>query len=347
VSALRLEPLDARHAQRWDELVQPYRSCQVFHRQAWLDYLADSRGAEVKMWSVQDGRQTLGYFCGGIIQKGPFRILGSPLRGWGTNFMGPVTEEDVDATALLAAIDEVARKERVAMAELEYPGQRMEALQAAGYEAEEGLTYVVPLTPFDEQACWDRIHSKKRNQIRKAIKCGLTVEDTDDPAVADEFYERFEDLMRRKGRVPPYPAEYPRLLFRHLKPAGLLFSLRVRDASGSILATGLFPHDDETLYFWGGSSWQDGRDLNPNDFLQWSAIRLGAERGLTAYNMCGPGRFKRGFGGDLLELRRWHKCYSRPARWARRGYEMYFKAWTRLAVHFTRPSSPFLPRPAA
>jgi hypothetical protein len=346
MSRLRLEPLDAAEARRWDALIEPFPDRQLFHRRAWLDYLAASRGAELKLWSLREGRHVHGYFCAGIIQKGPFRILGSPLRGWGTNFLGPVVEGEIDGRAFLAAVDEVAREEGVAMTELEYPAQPAEDLQAAGYEAEEGRTYVVPLTPFDEKACWDRIHSKKRNQIRKAIKCGLTVEDTDDPAVADEFYERFEDLMRRKGRVPPYPAGYPRLLFRHLKPAGLLFSLRIRDGSGSILATGLFPHDDRSMYFWGGSSWQDGRDLNPNDFLQWSAIRLGSERGLTAYNMCGPGRFKRGFGGDLLELRRWHKCYSRPARWARRGYEMYFNVWNRLAARFPRASA-MPPRPTA
>ena len=345
MSALRLQPLAAADVQRWDELVAPYRSRRVFHRKAWLDYLAASRGADIRMWSVQEGRHTLGYFCGGIVQKGPFRILGSPLRGWGTNFLGPVADEDIDGAALLSALDEVAREERLAVVELEYAQQQTAALEAAGYEAEEGRTYVVALTPFDEKACWDRIQPKKRNQIRKAIKCGLTVEDTDDPAVADEFYERFEDLMRRKGRVPPYPPAHPRLLFRHLNPAGLLFSLRVRDASGAVLATGLFPHDDREVYFWGGSSWQEGRDLNPNDFLQWSAIRLGCERGLVAYNMCGPGRFKRGFGGDLVEIRRWHKCYTRPARWARCGYEMYFKAWNRLAARFTPSILP--PRPTA
>ena len=345
MSALRLEPLDAGRAERWDELVAPFANRELFHRRAWLDYLAASRGARIRTWALTEGGRPRGYFCGGIIEKGPFRILGSPLRGWGTNFLGPVFDGEIDGAAFLQALDPVTREERIDMTELEYRGQQAGPLEAAGYEAEAGLTYVVPLTPFDERACWERIQSKKKNQIRKAIKCGLTVEDTDDPAIADEFYERFEDLMRRKGRVPPYPPEYPRLLFRHLKPAGLLFSLRVRDSSGAILATGLFPHDGETVYFWGGSSWQDGRDLNPNDFLQWSAIRMASERGLKAYNMCGPGRFKRGFGGDLLELRRWHKSYSLPARWARRGYEVYFKAWNRLAARFT--PSIFPPRPTA
>jgi len=336
MTGLHLEPLAAEEAIRWDELVAPYASRQLFHRQAWLDYLMATRRPEIRKWSIVDGSRRLGYFCGGIIRKGPFRILGSPLRGWGTNFMGPAVDEPIDQSALLGALDAVSRQERLAMIELEHPLLQPVVLSARSYEDFPDRTFVVSLAPFDPDVTFERIHSKKRNQIRKAVKSGLTVEDTDDPAVADEFYDRFQDLMRHKGLAPPYPREYPRLLFRHLKPAGLLFSLRVRDASGRVLANGLFPHDDRTMYFWGGSSWQDGRELNPNDFLQWSAIRLGCERGLQAYNMCGPGRFKAAFGGDLVDIHRWHKCYWRSARWARRGYEMYFSAGLRLKAQWNR-----------
>jgi hypothetical protein len=340
MTGIHLEPLSAEEANRWDEMVAPYTSRQLFHRQVWLDYLAASRGLEIRKWSILDGSRRVGYLCGGIVRKGPFRILGSPLRGWGTNFMGPVVDEPIDQSSLLAALDVLACQERLSMIEIEHPRLQPAALSACAYEDDLDRTFLVPLTPFDPDATFERIHSKKRNQIRKAIKSGLEVEDTDDPAVADEFYDRFQDLMSHKGFVPPYPREYPRLLFRHLKPAGLLFSLRVRDASGRVLANGLFPHDDRTVYFWGGSSWQDGRELNPNDYLQWSVIRLACERGLQVYNMCGPGRFKAAFGGDLIDIHRWHKCYGRSVRWARRGYEVYFNAGLRLKAQWNRLGVP-------
>lgn len=334
--SLQLEPLASDDDRSWDELLAAFTNRTLFHRRVWLDYLAASRGLKIRMWAIRGDGRTVGYFCGGLVQKGPFRVLGSPLRGWGTNCMGPVVEDDVDQREVLGALDRLAREERLAMIEIEQPALRSEVFSASGYDDEAGRTYVVSLTPFDPDATWERVHSKKRNQIRKAIKSGLTVEDTDDPALADEFYDRFQDVMRHKGLAPSYPREYPRLLFRCLKPAGLLFSLRVRDASGRILATGLFPHDDRTVYFWGGSSWQDGRELNPNDYLQWSVIRLACERGLQAYNMCGPGRFKAAFGGDLTDIHRWHKCYWRSARWARRGYEACFNAGLRLKAQWNR-----------
>jgi CelD/BcsL family acetyltransferase involved in cellulose biosynthesis len=335
---LRVEPLGADEARRWDELVAPYATRQLFHRQVWLDYLAATQDLEIRKWSIEEGSRRLGYFCGGIVRKGPFRILGSPLRGWGTNFMGPVVDEPIDQLVLLGALDEVARQERLAIIEMESPLLQPAALSACSYEEEHRRTLLVSLSPLDPDAAFERIPSKKRNQIRKAIKSGLTVEDTDDPAVADEYYDRFQDLMRRKGLVPPYPREHPRALFRHLKPAGLLFSLRVRDASGRVLAIGLFTHDERTVYFWGGASGQDGRELNPNDYLQWSVIRLACERGLQVYNMSGPGHFKAAFGGELVDVHRWHKCHWRSARWARRGYEAYFNAGLRLKAQVRRLS---------
>jgi lipid II:glycine glycyltransferase (peptidoglycan interpeptide bridge formation enzyme) len=177
---------------------------------------------------------------------------------------------------------------------------------------------------------WKALDSTCRNRVRKAIKAGLTAEDVSDEVIADEFYDHYTDVMRRKGLRPPYPREQARLLFRHLKKADLLFALRIRDAEGNVLATGLYPHDDRSMYFWGGASVLDGRDLCPNEFLHWSAMRLGAQRGITCYNMCGSGRFKKKFGGVLITRRRWHKCFSLAATWSRNLYWLYFSEGQRL-----------------
>ena len=86
------------------------------------------------------------------------------------------------------------------------------------------------------------------------------------PAVADEFYDRFQDLMWRKGTAPPYPAS-SRACSSVTETGRPPLQLRVRDEAGRVLATGLFPHYDRTVYFWAGASWQKRPRLNPNDFL--------------------------------------------------------------------------------
>jgi hypothetical protein len=320
-----LQSLSAEQVARWDELIAPFPHRELFHRRAWLDYLAESRGVRIRFWSIRNGERSLGYFCGGIVQKGPFKILGSPLKGWGTNSMGPVVHADTDERELLLALDRLAHEERLAMTELEHTSLEEDSLRAFSYEPMPASTFVVTLTPGEPDLMWRSLESTCRNRVRKALRSGLTVEDTDDLAVADEFYEQYTDLMARKGLVPPYPRQSARLLVRHLKKAGLLFALRVRDAEGRIVASGLFPHDERTVYFWGGASWRDSRDFCPNDLMHWTLMHLAAERGLVRYNMCGDGRFKRKFGGEQVAVKRWRKCYWRSARWAQRGYALYFQ----------------------
>jgi len=325
-----LEALSLAESAAWDELIRGCAGEELFHRRAWLDFLAASRNATITQHAIREGEATVGYLSGGIVRKGPFRIFGSPLKGWGTNFMGPVATAQIDQVGLLAAIDGLARDESLAMTELESRLLDDSHLDAAGYEVELGWTYLVPLSPRHPDTMWKGLDSTCRNRLRKAEKAGLTIEDTDDPAVAGEFYNQYTELMARKHLLPPYPRDYPRLLFSHLKKADLLFALRVRDASGRVLATGLYPHDDRTVYFWGGASWEDGRELCPNEFLHWNAMSLAATRGLTCYNMCGYGRFKKKFGGTLVTLKRWHKYHWRSAGWARRAYEVYFRRRQRI-----------------
>ena len=327
----RLDPLTPAEIATWDELIGNCQGREVFHCNAWLDYLAASRGVEILRWAIRDGDDTVGYFCGGLVRLGPFRILGSPLRSWSTNFMGPVAQESLDQTRFLAALDLLAREKNLAVIELEHLALSEHVLQSAGYERLQNWTYLVPLFPGDPGRMWRALDSTCRNRIRKAETANLSIEDTDDPGIVDEFYEFFLDLMRRKGMRPPFRRETLHLLFAHLRHDARVLALRVRDASGRVLAVGIFPHDDNTIYFWSGASHRDAHSLCPNDLLHWTAMRMAAERGLTRYNMSGYGRFKRKFGGALTELGRWHKCYWRTARLGRRVYQLWFE--TRL--HFT------------
>ncbi len=319
-----LEPLTDAQSARWDELISPYESAQLFHRSPWLDYLTASRGIDFRFWAIKDLNAVVGYFCGGLVQKGPFRLLGSPLKGWGTNYLGPIVGARFDQVEFLRALDGLAVRERLAMTELESPTLSPDKLEASSYEAIRGWTYLVDLIPGNPDAMWGTLDSTARNRVRKATKAGLTIEDTDDLTIADEFYDQYCELLKQKGFPPPYPRDYARLLVHHLKKADMLFALRVRDASGRLLATGLFPHDRKTVYFWGGASWFDGRHLCPNEFLHWSLMRFAAGSGLQHYDMCGYGRFKRKFGGALIPITRWHKAHWRTARWARRAYQYWF-----------------------
>jgi SAM-dependent methyltransferase len=330
-----IEPLTMEERLSWDSLIAPYEERDLFHRREWLEYLAASRGVDVGLWRIRGADRTLGYFSGGILRKGPFRILGSPLKSWGTNVMGPLIGADVDRSLLLRAFDELAGRERLAMLEMESRLISETEFLRAGYEGVIGWTYLIDLTRRRRaDAVWDSLDSTCRNRIRKAARSGLTVEDTDDEAVVGEYYDQLVDVMRRKGLAPPYPRDHARQLFDRLKKADLLFALRVRDRHGRVIATGMFPHDERTMYFWGGASWAESHELCPNDYAHWQAICLAIDRGLHTYNMSGHGRFKRKFGGKLTQIQRWHKFYWPGARVARNAYEIFVQGENRLRARW-------------
>jgi predicted N-acyltransferase len=331
-----LEPLNKGEQETWDARIAGYESAHLFHRRAWLNYLAESQEVEIRYWAIREARKTVGYFCAGVFNKGPFRILGSPLKSWGTNFMGPVVNSDFSAEAFLQAVDELAASEGIAMVEIENPVLDMKLMSSRGYDVRVDSTYIIELTPHDEDRVWHRIDKKDRSTVRKARRLGLTVVESGDAGMTDEYYDQFVEVMTRKGLFPPYDRSRPGLLFKHLYPKDMLLALQVLSPEGKPIATGLFPHDDRTIYYWGGASRFAGRQYSPNDLMHWSVLEWALKRGLTAYNMCGPGKFKQKFGGELMTIRRWQKYYSPMARWGRAAYARYHGVRTKVLGRWER-----------
>jgi CelD/BcsL family acetyltransferase involved in cellulose biosynthesis len=138
-------------------------------------------------------------------------------------------------------------------------------------------------------------------------------------------YDQLSRALHSKGAVCPFPATFPQSIVRHLNPLGLIFTLGIRNAAGEIVAAGLFPHDNGTVYLWECSSELKGRDLHPNELLFWGLMCRAAEHGISVYDMSGYGRFNNGFGGQLVAVHRWNKCYSLAARSAREVFEKILK----------------------
>jgi hypothetical protein len=328
-SRLQLEPLPAEEIAKWDTIIAGFPQRQVFHRQAWLDCLADSQDAEWRYWAITAGGSVVGYFCGGIVQKGPFRILGSPLRSWHTNYLGPLLAEGIDSNEFVGAIEQLAREENLAAVELEYPAMPHAAFEAAGFSHHQTWTDHLPLLR-DHRQMMLRMSNGRKHGIRKALRYGLEV--IDDPEAGDRLYDQLSRALLRRGAVCPFPPSFPRAIVHHLLPKGLLYALGVRNPSGKIVATGLFPFDNGTVYLWDTASEVAGRDQHPNDLLHWELMCRAADHGLSLYDMSGYGRFNNAYGPQLVPTFRWYKSYSTAAKWGRGFYEQYLHLVRRASL---------------
>jgi hypothetical protein len=149
----------------------------------------------------------------------------------------------------------------------------------------------------EEGELFSNMTSACRRCIRKAEKEGVLIEEAHDPGFADEYYAQLKDVFAKQGLAPTYDIERVRQLIAHLHPTGNLLLLRARDPDGRCIATGIFPHLNGVMYFWGGASWRQHQALRPNEAIQWHAMKIGKQIGVHFYDMGGGGDYKKKYGG--------------------------------------------------
>jgi hypothetical protein len=281
--------------------------CTLFQTRAWLEFLADSKGGEPVVAVLRDGTRDLGYFTGMLVQKMRMRVLGSPLPGWTTPYMGFNLEAGVDRRLAADALVEFAFRELRCL-HLELRDRWLSEVDVEGLgfarRADVGFderTFEIDLT-LREEMLLARMSSACRRCIHKAEKVGVQIEEACDPEFADEYYAQLSEVFARQGLVPTYDVDRVKALIRALGPSGSLLLLRARDQSGRCIATGIFPGSHDTAYFWGGASWRAHQGNRPNEALQWYAIRYWKQRGMLRYDLGGYAEYKQKYGGQEITV---------------------------------------------
>jgi len=318
---MELELIPSITSAEWDAAVASFDSALIFHHSAWLNFLDETQPGKNLRFRITRSGRTEGYFVARHVRKGSFSILGSPLPGWTTPHMGPIVPGDFDQGAFLTALDCLCRQLRIDHAEISHPSLHPECVQAHGFRTIVHPTYLIPIHS-DVDQMWAGLEN--RRSIRRAQREGLTVKEATDPNFVDRYYEQLEEIFAKQQLVPTYPIERARSLVRHLYPHHLLV-LEVRLGNQSV-ATGLFPHDAHTVYFWGGASRVRYQPLRSNHLLHWALMCQAAQRGVRAYDICGIGQFKSKFGGSKVKLFGYSKSYSAFARVGRGIYQSAFRA---------------------
>jgi hypothetical protein len=304
----------------WDKEIHRFSSKTLFHEGAWLDHVQSVHPqGKIVYYEIRDGTERLGYYCALRITRMMIPIHGSPLGGTGTNFMGPLVNDDVDQKGIVSALIALFGPRHFLHIELSNPWFKREVMEHAGFEVQAGLTHVCQL-PGNVDAAFASISTEARNRVRKSKKNGVVVERTDDPAIVTHFFEQFREVYGKQGMVTPFDERRPRSLFEHLMPAQRLLSIWAR-RDDEILAAGLFPYDDRAIYFWGAASWLRHQKLCPNEALHWGVIQFAVENRIPIYNMCGgTSQFKDKFGGDDIPYLTYHKSALPLLKTGRRMY---------------------------
>ncbi|HEY4389435.1 MAG TPA: peptidoglycan bridge formation glycyltransferase FemA/FemB family protein [Ktedonobacteraceae bacterium] len=183
-------------------------------------------------------------------------------------------------------------------------------------------TILLDLTPSEEQLL-ARMKDKWRYNVRLAARKGVTIREAETLDDVRAWYQILQTTSARDqfGVHTQVYYEHAWSIFAPRGQARLLLA----EYEGQILA-GIFVtlFGSEGIYFYGASS-NEQRQLMPNYLLQWEAIRWAKQRGATRYDfwgipnteseeeaMAGVYRFKRGWGGQVMQFLGGYEVVYRP-----------------------------------
>jgi hypothetical protein len=286
----------------WGEILDTFEDGTIFQTPNWMSFIAETQKAEPVFASLQDGTRTLGYFSGLIVRRFGLKILGSPLPGWTTSYMGMNLSQGVSRRLGLEAVVRLAFEElNCVHVEMMDRNVSVDDARDLGFEVRTFAGFEIDLNR-PEDRLFANMTSACRRCIRRAEKCGVIIEEAHDHAFADDYYAQLQEVFRKQSLVPPYGIDRVRALIDHLFDTGHLLLLRARDPHGRCIATGIFPAMKSTMYFWGGASRRDSLGYRPNEVLHWHAMKYWKARGIRRYDMGGGGEYKRKFGGHQIAV---------------------------------------------
>ena len=304
----------------WDEFIAKFDTKSLFHESCWLDHIVTStEDYQDRYYVIEDNSAVVGYLCAIVSKRLCFSLMGSPMGGTGTNYMGPVVNRNVNQRRLVEAITAMNKSERIAHFEMCSELWDESILKDAGFDAHVRFTNKFDI-PENEEEAFQNFSSSCRNKIRKAQKNGLVAEVVEDDSIVDDYFTQLKEVFGKQGMDVPYSKSRIAALLTRLREKNRIIPIRVTQ-NGETLATGFFPHCDRVMYAWGYASFLRCQKLAPNDLMISKAIKVAIDKNLREFNFCGgKSPFKSKFGGQDVEVKTFARSYFQPLKYLRNAY---------------------------
>ena len=268
----------------------------VFQTREWVNFIAETQGAAPAIVELLEGGEVAGFFTGLTFPRFGVRILGGSFPGWTTRYMGFNLLPGVARRDALTAVERLAFDQlKCLYMEISDPNFSVDDGAALGFGIWLQESYETDLRKSEEEI-FKGMNSACRRCIRKAEKCGVTVQETLAPEFAGEYYEQLKDVFQKQKLVPTYGLDRVRALMRHLGPTGRLLLLRALDPQGECIGTGIYPGFNKSAFFWGNASYRAAQLLRPNETLHWYAMRYWKAHGIESFDWGGGGTYKEKYG---------------------------------------------------
>ncbi len=291
-----LSPADTAHRAAWNAFVRARAESCGYHRMEWLAIINEAFGHPVFPLALHKNGQIRGVLPLALVAS---RLFGRFLVSLPfVNYGGVLAEDAPGREALLDTAKLLMSRLGAESVELRHRERSLPDLPAQQHK----VSMLLPLAP-EPETLWNGFKDKVRNQVRKALKNGLTATEGG-LELLDEFYAVFCVNMRALG-TPVYSSRFFHTVLRRLPEETRVIAVRQK---GRCLAAGILYTPGGTAEMPWASSLPEFRHLCPNNMLYWEAISRSCSRGCACFDFgrstpdSGPWRFKRQWGAEALPL---------------------------------------------
>jgi CelD/BcsL family acetyltransferase involved in cellulose biosynthesis len=297
---LTFERVDLKPAD-WGRVLARFQDRTLCQSPAWLAFLEETQHGEIVIAVLREGNAVLGYFAGLLIRKCGLRILGSPLPGWTSSYMGLVLEPEVPRTDALEALQGFAFRDLKCL-HLEVMDRHVSTDAIRGrYLLTNYNSFEVDLS-LDEDNIFKNMSTTCRRYTRQAARSGIVIQEACDVGFVDDYYSQCVDVFAKQRLVPTYSKGRVAALIRHLQPTGNLSLLRAINAEGRCIATVISLAMNNRAELWGTASWRSHQQQHPNELMFWHLFRYWKQRNVNVFDFGGAGEYKRKYGSYEISV---------------------------------------------
>ncbi|MFH1561832.1 MAG: FemAB family XrtA/PEP-CTERM system-associated protein [Nitrospirota bacterium] len=201
----------------------------------------------------------------------------------------------------------------------------------------------------DLESMWDKLPSKNRNMVRKALKSDIKEVAPLVVALSKDYLKDFYSLFVRRMRdlgTPVYGLDF----FRNVMDEFQTSTILVIKKQDKVIAAGLLIPFKDTLYNPWTASNKDFLDLAPNNLFYWECIKYYHENGLAHFNIgrsikhSGTFNFKKNIGAVPKQL--YYQYYLNKAKGMPEidvnnpKFSVCIKIWQKLPIWLTKMIGP-------
>jgi len=302
--------------EKWSEFVQNHPRGNIFQTPEMYEIYGQARNNETHIGAVLNAQGNILGILSSVVQE-DFRGFLGYFTARAINWGGPLIVHD-DPGVLSYLLGQYNRqfKKKVIFSQFRNFWDQEESKSvfvSRGYGYQEHLNFLVDLE-LNEDELWKRVHSKRRNEIRRAKKEGTRVQEITGETGIIEAYAILGKVYKKAG-LPLHHQSLFMTAFRELHPPGMIrfFGAYLQD---KLIGTMVVLCFKDTLYDWYAGSLRQYYNKYPNDLLPWEVFLWGKRQGYKTFDFGGAGHpdkpygvrdYKKKFGGRQV-------CFGRYTR---------------------------------